>query len=94
MGLEHEFFLVDLRGEPRDLADLFLLRCREAARAQNLDPRCFEAESVKSMVEITTPPSYGFGEMASHYWPISRWRWMSRQSSTSLCIRWGPTPFP
>jgi gamma-glutamyl:cysteine ligase YbdK (ATP-grasp superfamily) len=67
MGLEHEFFLVDLRGEPRDLADLFLLRCREAARAQNLDPRCFEAESVKSMVEITTPPSYGFGEMASHY---------------------------
>ena len=32
MGLEHEFFLVDRSGEPRDLADLFLRACREAAR--------------------------------------------------------------
>ena len=67
MGLEQEFFLVDRRGEPRDLADLFLWECREAARAQGLDPRCFEAESVKGLVEITTPPSYGLGEMARHY---------------------------
>ena len=65
MGLEHEFFLVDRSGEPRDLADLFLLECREAARAKGLDPRCFKAESVKSLVEITTPPSSGLGEMAS-----------------------------
>jgi hypothetical protein len=39
------------------LADLFLRRCREAAEAQGLDPRCFKAECVKSLVEITTPPS-------------------------------------
>ncbi|HET6658897.1 MAG TPA: glutamate-cysteine ligase family protein, partial [Rubrobacter sp.] len=67
MGLEHEFFLVDRRGEPRDLADLFLRECREAARAEGLDPRCFKAESVMGIVEITTPPTYGVGEMTAHY---------------------------
>ena len=67
MGLEHEFFLVDRSGEPRDLADLFLRECREAARAEGLDPRCFKAESVMGLVEITTPPSHGVGEMTSHY---------------------------
>jgi carboxylate-amine ligase len=67
MGLEHEFFLVDLRGEPRDLADLFLWKCRDEARAEGLDPRSFQAESVLGLVEITTPPSYGVEEMARHY---------------------------
>ena len=67
MGLEHEFFLVDRSGEPRDLADLFLRECREAARAEGLDPRCFQAESVMGMVEITTPPTYGVGEMTAYY---------------------------
>jgi len=67
MGLEHEFFLVDRSGEPRDLADLFLRACREAARAGGLDPRCFKAESVMGMVEITTPPTYSVGEMTAHY---------------------------
>jgi gamma-glutamyl:cysteine ligase YbdK (ATP-grasp superfamily) len=67
MGLEHEFFLVDRRGEPRELADLFLRGCREAARAEGLDPRCFEAECAKGLVEITTPPSHGVEEMTSHY---------------------------
>ena len=67
MGLEHEFFLVDRSGEPRDLADLFLRECREAARAEGLDPRCFKAESAMGMVEITTPPTYSVGEMTAHY---------------------------
>jgi gamma-glutamyl:cysteine ligase YbdK (ATP-grasp superfamily) len=67
MGLEHEFFLVDRSGEPRDLADLFLRDCREAARAEGLDPHGFKAESVMGMVEITTPPTYGVGEMAAQY---------------------------
>src|SRR5215212_9734368 len=67
MGLEQEFFLVDRKGAPRDLADLFLWECREAARAEGVDPQCFEAESVKGLVEITTPPSYGVVEMTSHY---------------------------
>src|SRR5215203_1237121 len=67
IGLEHEFFLVDRSGEPRDLADLFLRACREAARVEGLDPHCFKAESVMSMVEITTPPTYSVGEMTAHY---------------------------
>src|SRR5215207_2229154 len=67
IGLEHEFFLVDRSGEPRDLADLFLRECREAARVEGLDPHCFKAESVMSMVEITTPPTYSVGEMTAHY---------------------------
>ncbi len=67
MGLEQEFFLVDSAGEPRDLADLFLWECRLAARARGLDPGCFKAESVKNLVEITTPPSHGMREIAQHY---------------------------
>jgi gamma-glutamyl:cysteine ligase YbdK (ATP-grasp superfamily) len=67
MGLEQEFFLVDRNGAPRDLADPFLWECREAARAGGVDPRCFEAEAVKGLVEITTPPSHGVVEMARHY---------------------------
>jgi gamma-glutamyl:cysteine ligase YbdK (ATP-grasp superfamily) len=67
IGLEQEFFLVDREGEPRDLADLYLWGCWEAARAEGLDPRCFKAESVKGLVEITTPPCHGVGEMTRHY---------------------------
>ena len=67
IGLEHEFFLVDRSGEPRDLADLFLRECREAARAEGLDPHCFKAESAMGMVEITIPPTYSVGEMTAHY---------------------------
>jgi gamma-glutamyl:cysteine ligase YbdK (ATP-grasp superfamily) len=67
MGLEHEFFLVDREGALSDLADLFLWECREEARAEGLDPRCFQGESVMGLVEITTPPSHGVEEITSHY---------------------------
>src|SRR5215218_2512988 len=67
IGLEQEFFLVDRSGALRDLADPFLQRCREVAKAQGIDPRCFKAERVKSLVEITTPPSSGVGDLASNY---------------------------
>jgi gamma-glutamyl:cysteine ligase YbdK (ATP-grasp superfamily) len=67
IGLEQEFFLVDRRGAPRDLADPFLRECREAARAEGLDPRSFEAECAKGMVEITTPPSHGVVDLARNY---------------------------
>src|SRR3712207_337560 len=66
-GLEQEFFLVDRRGALRDLADPFLQRCREAAKAEGLDPRCFKAECVMSLVEITTPPSCGIADLAANY---------------------------
>jgi gamma-glutamyl:cysteine ligase YbdK (ATP-grasp superfamily) len=67
MGLEHEFFLVDREGAVSDLADLFLWECREEARAEGLDPRCFQGESVMGLVEMTTPPSHGVEEIISHY---------------------------
>src|SRR5829696_135277 len=67
IGLEQEFFLVDRRGAPRELADVFLQGCRQVARAEGLDPHCFKAESVRGLVEIITPPSDGVEEMARHY---------------------------
>jgi carboxylate-amine ligase len=67
MGLEHEFFLVDRGGALSDLADLFLWECREEARAEGLDTRCFQAESVTGLVEITTPPCHGVEEITSNY---------------------------
>ena len=51
VGLEQEFFLVDRKGQVRDLADPFLRRCQDAARAEGRDPHCFKAECVKNLVE-------------------------------------------
>ena len=67
MGLEQEYFLVDRKGALCDLADPFLWECREEARAEGLDPHCFQGESVMGLVEITTPPSHGVEEIISHY---------------------------
>ena len=67
IGLEQEFFLVDRRGAPQDLADPFLRRCREAAQAAGLDPRCFKAECSKGLLEIATQPSHGVEELAKEY---------------------------
>jgi gamma-glutamyl:cysteine ligase YbdK (ATP-grasp superfamily) len=67
IGLEQEFFVVDRSGELCDLAELFLRRCWESAEAIGLDPRCFKPECVKSMVEITTPPSSGLEDLARNY---------------------------
>jgi gamma-glutamyl:cysteine ligase YbdK (ATP-grasp superfamily) len=67
IGLEQEFFLADRTGDLCDVADHFLGRCWEAAEAEGFDPRCFKTECVKSLVEITTPPSACFGELARNY---------------------------
>jgi len=67
LGLEQEFFLVDRRGVLSDLADPFLRRCREVARAEGIEPGCFEAECVRNLVEIITPPSSGLGDLADSY---------------------------
>jgi gamma-glutamyl:cysteine ligase YbdK (ATP-grasp superfamily) len=67
IGLEQEFFLVDRRGMLSDLADPFLSQCQEAAQTEGLDPHCFKAECVKSLVEIATPPSYGVEDLARNY---------------------------
>ena len=67
IGLEQEFFLVGPTGELCDLADPFVRRCREAAQAEGFDPRCFKPECVKSLVEITTPPSSDLTDLAKSY---------------------------
>jgi carboxylate-amine ligase len=67
IGLEQEFFLVDREGALSDLADPFLRRCRDAARAEGLDPLCFKAECVKSLIEIATPPGSCFKDLADNY---------------------------
>jgi hypothetical protein len=67
VGLEQEFFLVDRKGELRDLADPFLRWCRDAARAEGRDPHCFKAECVKNLVEVATPPSSALMDLADNY---------------------------
>jgi hypothetical protein len=67
VGLEQEFFLVDRGGVLSDLADPFLRRCRDAARAEGLDPHSFKAECVKNLVEVATPPSSGLKDLADNY---------------------------
>src|SRR5918997_4631912 len=67
IGLEQEFFLVDRTGALCDRADIFLRRCREAADAAGLDRRSFEAECVKSLVEITTSPSCDLMTLSDDY---------------------------
>src|SRR5215212_10281301 len=67
IGLEQEFFVVDRKGAPRDLADLLLRECREAARVEGLDPRCFKAECAKGLVEITTPPNLRLADLIEDY---------------------------
>ena len=51
----------------RDLADPFLRRCQDAARAEGRDPHCFKAECVKNLVEVATPPSSGLKDLADNY---------------------------
>ena len=67
LGLEQEFFLVDRAGALCDLADVFLRGCWEMAEAIGLNPGCFKPECTKSLVEITTPPSSGFQDLAKNY---------------------------
>ena len=52
----------------------------EEAQTEGLDPRCFKSECVKSLAEISTPPSSGLDDLADNYLNNqSRWRWRSRR---------------
>jgi hypothetical protein len=67
IGLEQEFFLVDVRGVLSDRADEFLARCQEAAKAAGRDPEGFAQEISESMVEVKTPPVYSLDELSREY---------------------------
>lgn len=66
-GLEQEFFLVDETGVLSNRADEFLQRCQEVATAAGRSPDQFDAEWVKSMIEIHTPPVYTLQDLAKEY---------------------------
>jgi len=63
IGLEQEFFLVDREGVPSDRADEFLVRCRETAGDEGLDPNVFVGEVSRSMVEINAPGAHTVPEV-------------------------------
>jgi hypothetical protein len=56
IGLGQAFFLVDRSGELRDLAELFLSRCWDAAEAEGPGLGAARIERVKSLAEMITPP--------------------------------------
>ena len=67
LGLEQEFFLVNLEGFISNRADEFLTRCREIAKKQNRSAECFAPEFVKSIVEINTVPVNNLTELTVEY---------------------------
>ena len=66
IGLEQEFFLVEESGEPSVRADEFLERCREQAESDGGAAR-LEAEWVKGVVEVNTPPVRSLADLEREY---------------------------
>ncbi|HEY9769578.1 MAG TPA: glutamate-cysteine ligase family protein [Coleofasciculaceae cyanobacterium] len=67
LGLEQEFFIVDLEGFLSHRADEFLSGCRNIAKARDRSADCFAPEFVKSIVEINTVPVNNFAELTAEY---------------------------
>ncbi len=67
IGLEQEFFLVDVAGALSERADEFLARCHEAAGEEGLGLEGFVEECAMGMVEINTPPVYTVADLAEAY---------------------------
>lgn len=67
LGLEQEFFIVDLEGFLSNRADEFLARCCHIARQSDRSANCFAPEFVKSMIEINTVPVNSFSELTVEY---------------------------
>ena len=67
LGLEQEFFIVDLEGWLSHRADEFLASCVHLAQQEDRDGDCFAPEFVKSIVEINTVPANNFAELTTEY---------------------------
>jgi carboxylate-amine ligase len=72
LGLEQEFFIVDLEGFLSHRADEFLECCCHLAKQQNRFTDCFAPEFVKSIVEINTVPVNNFRELTAEYLNLLR----------------------
>ncbi len=67
LGLEQEFFIVDLEGFLSHRADEFLAGCWDIAKQRNRSADCFAPEFVKSIIEINTVPVNNFRELTAEY---------------------------
>ena len=67
LGLEQEFFIVDLEGFLSHRADELLANCDRLAQQQNRSEGCFAPEFVNSIVEINTVPVNNFAELTAEY---------------------------
>ncbi len=67
IGLEQEFFLVDVGGVLSDRADEFLARYQAEARATGRDPEAFNSECALCMVEMDVPPAFSLAELSREY---------------------------
>lgn len=67
LGLEQEFFVVDLQGESSDRADELIATCRQLASKAGLNSDQFCAEWVKNLLEIATPPAESVEQLARDY---------------------------
>lgn len=72
IGLEQEFFIVDLEGFLSNRADEFLSGCFHLAKKNNRDAACFAPEFVKSIIEINTVPVDSFREFTAEYLDLLR----------------------
>ena len=67
LGLEQEFFIVDLEGWLSHRADELLEGCWQIAQKRDRPTDCFAPEFVKSIVEINTVPADSFQELTTEY---------------------------
>lgn len=67
IGLEQEFFIVDVDGVIADRADELLHCCHQLAEVEGCNPDHFAPEFVKSMLEINTAPAFSVAELAGDY---------------------------
>lgn len=67
IGLEQEFFLVDVAGALSSRADELLQRCRELLERSGRDPESFAPECARSMMEINAPPVHSIRELSREY---------------------------
>ena len=72
LGMEQEFFLVGRDGRVSDAADEVIAACEEVAAEAGVEGTRFEAEWVRNMVEIITPPRPDVAGLAAEYLGVLR----------------------
>lgn len=84
LGLEQEFFIVEPSGELSNQADPLIEACQVEARGSVIAPDSFEAEWVRNILEIKTPPADSPEALAGDYLEILR---VAMAAADSLGLR-------